>query len=154
MKRIPLSNGDYAIVDNRDLSTVAPFRWYGVSSPQSRTLYANATIGGRTVKMHRLILGTNLHVDHKNGDGLDNRRRNLRPATHSQNMKNQRLRLDNSSGFKGVYFNRPTCKWGAQIWSDGKHYWLGLHITRELAARAYNRAAKKLHGKFARLNEV
>lgn len=104
--------------------------------------------------LHRLIMGEpeGLEVDHRNGDGLDNRRQNLRVATHAQNLANQRLSAANTSGFKGVSFDRtrPNKPWAAYIKHGGRKLFLGRHETREAAAAAYDAKARELFGEFAR----
>lgn len=108
--------------------------------------------------MHRLILGTSvgMEVDHVNGDGRDNRRVNLRLATHSQNMANQRKRRDGiSSRYKGVWYERRRKRpWRAKIKVRGRQVNLGYFETEEEAAYAYNLAALEHFGGFARLNEI
>ena len=78
----------------------------------------------------------------------------MRPATISQNRKNQSLRSNNTSGLKGVSWTERLKKWRAQIQVNGKHYELGYYKTKVKAAQAYDKAAIKLHGKFARINGV
>ena len=103
--------------------------------------------------MHRLILGITCDSqgDHINGDGLDNRRANLRPVTHAQNMQNRR---GNGPTFKGIYCVERTTRnpWMAKIAVAKKQIYLGYYATPEDAARAYDEAAKKYFGEFARLN--
>jgi hypothetical protein len=103
--------------------------------------------------MHRLILdpGT-AEVDHINGDTLDNRRCNLRLATHAQNMCNNRMRSHNTSGYRGVFWYAERRKWGALIVARRKRKFLGLYADAVDAARAYDAAAIELHGEFASLN--
>lgn len=104
-------------------------------------------------KMHRLILGvTNpkIKIDHRDGNGLNNQRHNLREATQAQNLANSRPR-SGSSRFKGVTFRSPD-KWIAQISKDGKHTYLGIFRDEFDAATAYNFAAIEMFGEFARLN--
>lgn len=90
-------------------------------------------------------------VDHINGDRTDDRVSNLRIATHSQNLYNRGAQRNNSSGFKGVYWHKPTRKWRARIMSDGLSRSLGLYDTPEEAHQAYAFAASKLHGEFAKV---
>lgn len=107
--------------------------------------------------MHRVILERMgfkdfAQSDHINQDKLDNRRYNLRPATFSQNGCNQGVQKNNTSGYKGVFWNQG--KWMTQIKVDGKVIYLGYYDDPKEAARAYNKAALKYHGEFAVLNEV
>jgi hypothetical protein len=102
--------------------------------------------------MHALILGCQSGElgEHRNHNTLDNRKSNLRKATHTQNMQNQGKQRTNTSGLKGVCPRNG--KWFAQIQNSGKHVWLGTFVTAEDAARAYDSAAKRFHGEFAVLN--
>lgn len=90
------------------------------------------------------------HIDHVNGIKTDNRLDNLRQATRSENMRNMRLRKNNSSGFKGVHWHRQSKKWRASIWVDGTSQGLGLFDTPEDAHAAYCEAARIHFGDFAR----
>mgnify|MGYP001183642752 CR=1 FL=1 len=107
--------------------------------------------------MHRTVLelagiDPGVVTDHINGDGLDNRLKNLRPATNSQNCQNSRMQSNNTSGFKGVTFNkRGRGAWQVQIRIDGARKYIGRFATAEEAGAAYERAAMELHGDFARL---
>jgi hypothetical protein len=111
---------------------------------------------GRKYKVHRVIwkivTGSDpvSEIDHINGVGTDNRWCNLRAATHLQNMRNARRRIDNESGFKGVGFHRQMNKWRARLQVDGVEKSLGLFDTAEEAHRAYLRAAKSAFGEFMR----
>jgi hypothetical protein len=91
-------------------------------------------------------------VDHINGDSLDNRRKNLRICTHSENCQNRKKRLDNTSGFKGVYWSKRSNKWVANIQIKSKRIYLGGFISKIKAAEAYQKANIKYHGKFSRIS--
>lgn len=114
--------------------------------------YAFSSINGKTVLMHRMILTTsgNHRVDHIDHDGLNNRRDNLRSATHSQNQYNRRIQRNNTSGYKGVFFNKAHGKWRVKICSKGKQFFLGSSDNKINCVLAYRIAAKELHGEYAR----
>lgn len=161
MAEVHLTRGLLALVDDADLPIIAAFKWW--ANRDHRTHYARASIylgrfNGkcrfRRLVMHRLILDApaGTQVDHINGDGLDNRRANLRLAGAHENAWNQRAPLNNSSGFKGVTFARREGRFQASLELDGKAIWCGYHATAEAAARAYDAAALKHFGEFARLN--
>lgn len=90
-------------------------------------------------------------LDHINGFPLDNRISNLREATHAQNMRNKKKNKANTSGHKGVSFDKERKKWSAYITYCGKHIYLGRFETKELASDYYIRAAEKYFGQFARI---
>jgi len=106
--------------------------------------------------MHKELLGykEGFEIDHRDGDGLNNCRKNLRHATKSQNQGNAKMRSDNTSGYKGVSFEPQTRgkKWKAYIQHEGKRFTLGRHATAECAAMAYDAAAIRLFGEFAKIN--
>ena len=114
--------------------------------------YPMTRIDGKRVRLHRLIMNTASIVDHINGITLDNRRENLRVATHAENMQNRKLHTNNTSGYKGVESSRGL--WRATIYADNIRIHLGSFVTKEEAALAYNKAALKYHGEFARLNNL
>lgn len=151
MKKIKLSTGEYALIDDEDRLLVSSFSWTNAHG------YAQATLNRTTIRMHRLVLGmTNPKqpIDHINGNKLDNRKANLRLCTPSQNRMNTQKSSANKSGYKGVCWKKNTNDkhWCATIYKNYKQYHLGYFSTRAGAARAYDRAALKLHGEFARLN--
>lgn len=163
----PLTRGLSALVDVADLPLVADIAWSAVPGCAGgrSTFYAvHSERSGLTpsgtlnTRMHRLILGLvrgdGILVDHRNLNGLDNRRSNLRICTRQQNQWNKTMLSTNRSGFKGVYFHRISGRWSARIQMDGRSAYLGLFDTPEDAAAAYNEAACRLHGEFARLNIV
>lgn len=160
--RIPLTRGMYAFVDQQFFDVIAEHNWYAIKN--ANTHYAVRSIprdGGpsRPYRMHRHILEIagvqfDFLIDHRDGNGLNNRLSNLRPATRAQNAWNSRTPVRNTSGFKGVVFHRASGRWAAQIQVNHKPYRLGVFDTREDAAIAYNAAAIQHFGEFARLNEV
>ncbi|HLK51813.1 MAG TPA: HNH endonuclease [Candidatus Angelobacter sp.] len=156
IRLIPLSQDKFAIVDAADYDWLNQWKW-------SLHSYAGKEYAGRierigtdrhTLKMHRLITSapTGIEVDHRDGNGLNNTRSNLRLATHQQNSCNMKRHRDNNSGFKGVYWNTGKKRWDAKICVRGKHYLLGRFIKKEDAVKAYEEGAPRLHGEFARVN--
>ncbi len=154
--RIPLTRGFETIIDEWDQELVSAHKWFARCSDIGR-YYAcrSVRVDGKTksLYLHRFLLGLagGQHADHINGDTLDNRRANLRPATNRQNSANQRLRRGNSSGFKGVYWNEESGKWVANIHA-GHSIYLGLFEDPRDAAVIYDRAALEHFGAFARTN--
>lgn len=162
MKIIPLTQGQVALVDNEDFEVLNKFKWH-VRKGQ-RTLYAvrlvhNPSPSGprqKVLRMHRIILGlTNPKTEgeHRDGNGLNNRRNNLRVATRAQNCRAfQTNRHGKTSKFRGVSWNRPNKKWSAQIKANRKITYLGLFKDEREAARAYDSEATRLFGEFAAPN--
>lgn len=151
---VPLSHGKVAVVDNADYTLVSQYKW---RATQSHDHLWYAVTGSRPyLTMHALILGTvgKAHIDHRDRDGLNNQRYNLRECTLSQNAANRRKRSGSVSQFKGVGWNIVVKKWIARIRKDGIAYHLGYFVNEEDAARAYNVAAARLFGEFANLNEI
>lgn len=141
-----------ALVDDEDYELVAPYKWH--IHKRKHRLYARGELHrrGKKVLMHRLILGVvdpRILADHRNNDGLDNRRFNLRVCTNQQNLMNQRS-FRGTSRFKGV--SRRGRKWRAYIMVSAKQIQLGRFEDEIDAARAYDRAAIQYFGEFARPN--
>lgn len=160
MKTVPLGGkkaaGRVALVDDEDYELVSQYRWHvlekvrpsgGIDGPyvQTKTRRDGREVG---VFMHKLITGY-ARTDHRNGNGLDNQRSNLRPATAAQNGCNRPPRADHSSRHKGVSWHRATRKWRATIKANGKSRHLGTFASEEDAARAYAEAALAIQGEYA-----
>jgi hypothetical protein len=159
-KRIILFSGHYVRVLTIDFDYLNQFSWHKISKHYAGR---SESIDGQkhTILMHREIIQRmgfilSSDVDHKNMDDeiYSNIRDNLRIATTSQNLANQRKQLGTTSNYKGVSFDKGTNKWRAYIKFEGKRLYLGLFDTEEAAAKEYNGAAKMLFGEFARLNEI
>lgn len=155
MKIVHLTKGYDAIVDNVDYERVIKFKWYA-SVQVSGIVYAYRTCKKKTIIMHRFIVNapmdTSIGVDHINGDGLDNRKSNLRLCTKSQNAANSRKYATNTSGYKGVYFDKRENKWVSRIRLSGKRIYIGGFNDRISAAKSYDLKAKEIFGRFAKLN--
>jgi len=147
---IPLTQGLVALVDFSDLEELSKYKWFAVR--QRIGFVAGTKINYRMVYMHRLLLDTDAPtVDHINGNGLDNRRLNLRPATRAQNSQNRgKHQTIHHSRFKGVTLHRG--KWVAYIYLNGKRKHLGYFSSQEEAAKAYDKSALENFGEFARTN--
>lgn len=159
MKEIKLTQGQVALVDDEGYEWLNSFKWY--TGRCSHLLYAvrNISINGKqtTQRMHQLIMGDNpskLDIDHRDGNGLNNQKSNLRFCTHQENQMNVRSHKDGSSKHRGVCWYKPSGKWIAQIQLNGKVIYLGLFDDEEDAARTYNTAAVKHFGEFAKPNLV
>jgi hypothetical protein len=154
MRTIPLHGKKaadrVALVDDADYELVSRYRWH--MSHDYATAHIRRADGRWTkITMHNLIMGC-VGIDHRNLNGLDNQRSNLRPATQPQNMGNTRAHAGSSSAFKGVSWDRQHQKWLAQISIGGHQHHLGRFLNEEDAARTYDAAAREEFGSFARLN--
>lgn len=146
---IPLGKCGFAIVDQADADLVLASTW--TIARRARSLYAMRQYRpGQTSYMHTLLTGY-ARTDHFNGDGLDNRRANLRPATRAENMHNMAT-YRGSSRFKGVSWHRRQMRWRATIGRSGRHIHLGHFADEAEAAHAYDAAARAAFGEFAALN--
>lgn len=152
MKEIPLSQGKVSLVDDDDYEWLNQWKWTYKTGYAYRNKYSrNKT---EHIYMHSVILKpTNgLMIDHKDRNGLNNQRANLRLCTPSQNCINKKKQCNNKSGFRGVSRYTPEGKWVAQIAVNGRHTRIGFYSTKEAAAVAYDLAAIKYHGEFAVVN--
>ncbi len=157
-KKIPLTQGQVALVDDEDFERLNQHKWCACKG--HNTFYAARNTPPqngkrRKVYMHRDILGLpeGVQTDHRYGRGLDNRRANLRPATNQQNHFNLCSQSKNkTSKYKGVSWHKGTQKWRAQIQYNGKVIYLGLFDNEIEAAKAYDCKAREMFGQFALLN--
>lgn len=151
---VPLTRGHTAIIDASDVHLVEGVSWAAIV--RGRHIYAGRSVWGNgtnaVVLMHRVIMsaGPSQIVDHRDGNGLMNRRENLRLASKSQNAMNSGPHIDNSSGAKGVHWSKQRKRWRAEICAGGVRKHLGLFDTVEAASAAYQAAADAMHGEFAR----
>lgn len=168
VREVPLTRGIVALVDeadwHRELSvtfvdgrtwrgTLAEPSWFAVV--RGAKAYAGSKVIGKAdLSLHRAIMcaGVGQIVDHIDGNGLNNRRSNLRFATQQQNCQNRRAMLGCSSRFKGVSFVSASGRWHAYIKHNQKRTHLGFFDDEEAAARAYDEAARLFFGEYAKLN--
>jgi hypothetical protein len=144
-----LTDGTTTCIDKTDEALVSGHSWH--ANPGRYTTYAAARIGGRFVKMHRLILGdpVDLEIDHRDGNGLNNRRSNIRVATRSVNAANAKTYRSNNSGVRGVWFEQRTRRWAAMVSHQGVRHWVGRFGTLDEAADAWRAKAQELRGELS-----
>ncbi len=156
-RRIYLDEGMYTIVDPQDFYEFGGYNWY--AGGHGTKYYAMRTVENEegkitTVRLHREIMrpAEGNVVDHRDGNSLDNRRENMREATQRENMYNRKKRKNTSSRYVGARYDKERGKWASEIKHNGKKYFLGRFDSEIAAAKAYDAAAKKYRGEFARLN--
>lgn len=158
-KLIPVNTGNFAIVDDEDFEELSKRNWFNYGSCG---LYAATKINGKSVMMHRIIMGVEkpFVVDHINNNSFDNRRSNLRICLGKENHINMRKSLAakndriTTSKYKGVYFRKDRNRWSAYIGTGKDRTWLGCFSSQEEAALEYNKAAVKKWGEFAKINFI
>jgi hypothetical protein len=154
MKEIPLTKGYVALVSDADYERVSQFKWQ--AKVNHHTVYARGRVDGKDQFLHRIIMNVTdpmIYIDHRDHDGLNNQRKNLRVCSRSQNMSNQRKIRATSSQFKGVCWHRGGGKWQAKLKQpNGKQLYLGLFTDEIDAACAYDDAARQHFGAFALTN--
>jgi len=164
-RRIPLTQGQYAIVDPEDYERLVRLRWRATKSRNTYYAIRSITVSGkRSFEMiHRVIMKAELKkipyhlrkevlIDHINHNGLDNRKANLRLATRAQNSRNRRPVGRGSSKYKGVMCRKSDGLFIAEIRAGRQKIYLGCFRSEKEAAKAYDEAAKKYHGEFASVN--
>ena len=155
MKKIKLTQNKYALVDDNDFEELNKFKWHALKDENTfytgRKIWDKNTKKQKMITMHRVIMKTpkGKETDHIDRNALNNQRSNLRIVTHSQNQMNKGMGKNNTSGFKGVSWDKNSKKWQANIKENNKRLYLGLFETKEEAYKAYVEACKKYHRDFA-----
>jgi hypothetical protein len=156
MRYIKLTQNKKTIVDDLDYKRLNKYKWHAEKLggkywyARRRIYYKNGKNKGLYLARMIMKCPKKLIVDHINGDTLDNRRKNLRILTKQQNTWNQKIRINNTSGYRGVSWNRKNRKWKAFVAKD----YFGLYGNKWAAALVHNIWAKKRYGKFAKLNKI
>jgi len=159
MKKIKLSNGQFAMVDNADYEELRKHNWTYQKTGTHAYAVRNHWYDKKNhlIRMHSVIIGgvpKGMAVDHIDGNGLNNQRKNLRVCTIGQNATYRRKPKTGKGLYKGVmkYAGKKKTSWRAVIGCKGKVYHLGMFTTEEEAARAYDQKAKEFFGEYALLN--
>lgn len=155
MRELLLTKGKVALIDDDIYDEISKYKWcYFPCGYAAR----GATKNGKNISvyMHRQIMNApkGQMVDHKDGNSLNNLRENLRLCKSIQNQRNSKIPKNNTSGFKGVTWYKPSKRWRAQITLKNQCIYLGYFIEKIDAAKAYNEAAKELFGEFSKLNKI
>jgi hypothetical protein len=154
MKYIELTQGKRTMVDDEDYNELSKYKWYARKTGKKYYVLRHFYAGKKQYKhilLHRMIMNTpdGMCTDHINGDGLDNRKSNLRICTISENLMNRGSQKNNASGLKGAYYNKRAKNWQSYIKAENKNIYLGSFRSKEQAHDAYCEASKKYHGEFA-----
>ncbi len=169
MKKIPLTQNKYVIIDDEDYEWFSQYKWFAVRNKNTFYVIRHITIQSgnksknikrkrETIYLHREIIGKSLKIDeeihHINDNGLDNRKKNLIIVTRSQHIHTRKKRKGCISQYKGVSWSKGNQKWHAQIKISKRSLHLGYYNCEAEAAKAYDEAAIKYFGEFAYLNKV
>lgn len=160
MKQINISTKKhpdlYTLVDDSDYAMLTRHRWYSYRGHNTIYVQRKQVVDDKCTmpKMHRVIMNAprGMQVDHRDGNGLNNQRYNLRLCTGQENARSRRLNKNNTSGYKGVHWSYQRMKWLAIISYNGKKIYLGGFFCIVRAAKAYDKKAVELFREFARLN--
>ena len=155
MKEIKLTQNKFALVDDEDFERVIKYKWH--LDKGRNTFYARTNINGKKIRMHRFICNVenkSILIDHKDCNGLNNVKSNLRVCNMSKNEGNSYKKRISSSKYKGVTWYKPYKKWRSQIMYNYKNYNLGYFETETEAAIRYNQQALIFFGEFARINII
>lgn len=146
---IPLTKGAVTVINQEDYDSAKKHKWH-LTGNYARTCLSY----GNNLLLHRMIMGAKKgqQVDHVNGNGLDNRRSNLRICTNLQNSHNQKKAKNKTSEYKGVSWAKRQKKWMVVIWINKISVFLGYYRNEIFAAGVYDQKAKEAFGEFARLN--
>jgi len=157
-KEIELTQGKIALVDDDDFERLNQHKWhyFGLGYAARHGSKQKGSKEINYILMHREIMNfpEKTGVDHKNHNGIDNRKENLRICGQDKNLMNTRIRSDNKSGFKGVSWNKEKNKWVVHIRINCKTIHVGYYSDKRKAAMAYNEAAKRYFGEFACINNI
>lgn len=158
-KYISLNKGNCTIVDNDEYEKFGNLTWFicnGYAKRSFRLKSVERSKSNRQAHLHREILNApkGMCIDHINGDKLDNRKSNLRLCTNQENIRNSKVMIKNTSGFKGVSWMKSKSKWRARIKVNMREIHLGLFASKLDAVRCYNKGAKRYFSDFAYINKV
>lgn len=153
MKYITLNRGKRMQVDNEDYPLLSRYKWH-VYKNRYRFYARTEVSGGHCALAHRLIMNPKKRelIDHKDMDGLNNQKCNLRKCTMAQNNQNSSFRRHNKSGYRGVMWHKRTGAYYCRVRAQKKEHWIGIFDDPIKAAHAYDKKAKEVHGEFAVLN--
>jgi hypothetical protein len=144
------------LIDEDDFERVNSMKWHIRKCGKGEHLYAahSNSKPPHSIFLHKFILNApyDIEVDHKNCNTLDNRKENLRMCSHAENLRNRRININNTSGYKGVSFCKNHKRWEAQISVNGQKKRIGYFCTPEKAYKAYCEASKIYHGEFHRVS--